>query len=140
MMLKDFDFFIQYCIEHGGSLKSHREFGQMARDLRSVLREREEESVSQDLINIARQWFDSLQDLHPDILEPKDYESAWTLYKMCGMKVPKSIVDGAKKSERVKCRACGGSGHIAICHDGGIYPNVTVSHCQMCSGSGYVIT
>lgn len=34
-MIKELDDFIQYCFEHGGFLKNHRDFGDMASSLRT---------------------------------------------------------------------------------------------------------
>lgn len=32
--LKEFDLFIQFCLEHGGTLRNHKAFGEMASKLR----------------------------------------------------------------------------------------------------------
>ena len=34
-MLKDFDEFFRFCFEHGGTLRNHKQFGEMARELRA---------------------------------------------------------------------------------------------------------
>jgi hypothetical protein len=33
-MLKEFDEFVDFCFEHGGTLRNHKQFGEMARKLR----------------------------------------------------------------------------------------------------------
>jgi len=52
-------------------------------------------------LDIYRQWFDAVQDLSPEYLEPLDYQLAKQLYKELGRRVPKSIllqVDKAMKA------------------------------------------
>ena len=36
-MLKDFDELIRFCVEHGGGLRNHKQFGEMARELRASI-------------------------------------------------------------------------------------------------------
>ena len=36
-MLKEFDAFVDFCFEHGGALRNHEQFGEMARKLRPQL-------------------------------------------------------------------------------------------------------
>lgn len=40
-MLKDFDEFFRFCFEHGGTLRNHKQFGEMARELRQQIGEPE---------------------------------------------------------------------------------------------------
>ena len=47
--------------------------------------------ISPEQANVLRQWFDSLQDTHPEYLEQKDYVLAAKLYELCGMQLPNSI-------------------------------------------------
>jgi hypothetical protein len=47
-----------------------------------------------DMDNIARQWFDSLQDTHPEFLGPLDYTLAMLLYEACGIQLPNRIREG----------------------------------------------
>lgn len=48
-------------------------------------------SISPEQANVLRQWFYSLQDVHPEYLEEKDYELAAKLYELCGIQLPNSI-------------------------------------------------
>ena len=55
-------------------------------------------------LDIYRQWFDAVQDLSPEYLEPLDYQLAKQLYEELGMRVPKSIllqVDKAMKAGKL---------------------------------------
>lgn len=36
-MLKEFDEFVNFCLEHGGTLRNHKAFGEMARELREKI-------------------------------------------------------------------------------------------------------
>jgi len=45
-MIKDFDEFVRFCLEHGEKLRYHRNFGEMARDLRLQI-EQFEKAVEQ---------------------------------------------------------------------------------------------
>ncbi len=44
-----------------------------------------------DELNIARQWFDAVQDLNPAYLTLQDYELAQKIYQKLGMRVPLTI-------------------------------------------------
>ncbi len=43
--------------------------------------------------DLARQWFDAVQDLNPQFLGKKDYVLAKKLYEKLGMRVPNSILE-----------------------------------------------
>ena len=45
---------------------------------------------------LCRQWFDSVQDLNPAYLTPPDFVLVKRLYDTLGMRVPHSVLDGAK--------------------------------------------
>ena len=47
--------------------------------------------VPRDWANLARQWFDNVQDLNPQYLIRDDYKVAAVLYSAVGMRVPDSI-------------------------------------------------
>ncbi len=36
-LLKDFDKLLHFCLEHGGTLRNHKEFGEMAREVRAQI-------------------------------------------------------------------------------------------------------
>lgn len=36
-MLRDFDEFVNFCFEHGGTLRNHKAFGEMSRELREKI-------------------------------------------------------------------------------------------------------
>lgn len=55
--------------------------------------EMEEMKITAEQANIFRQWFDSLQDTHPEFLDQEDYKLAAKLYEICDMKLPNSILD-----------------------------------------------
>lgn len=40
-MLREFDEFVNFCFEHGGTLRSHKAFGEMSRQLREKIAEQE---------------------------------------------------------------------------------------------------
>ena len=46
MLIKDFDEFVRFCLVHGEKLRFHRNFGEMARDLRLQI-EQFEKAVEQ---------------------------------------------------------------------------------------------
>lgn len=48
----------------------------------------------------TREWFHSLQDVHPDFLKLEDYTLALKLYLLLSdRRIPHSVFDGAKASE-----------------------------------------
>ena len=40
-MLKEFDDFVEFCLEHGRTLENHKAFGEMARSLREEIKQLE---------------------------------------------------------------------------------------------------
>lgn len=49
-------------------------------------------------LNLARQWFDAVQDFNPEYLEPADYGLAVKIHNELGMRVPQSITREANRS------------------------------------------
>lgn len=47
--------------------------------------------LTNDELNLCRQWFDAVQDLNPQYLEPSDFVLAKKIYEQLGMRVPDSI-------------------------------------------------
>lgn len=58
-------------------------------------------NITPEQANLVRQWFDSLQDIHPEYLEQKDYELAVELYKFIGTELPSSILRNLSALEKV---------------------------------------
>lgn len=52
--------------------------------------------MTDDQLELCRQWFNSVQDLNPGHLETKDYQLAKLLYERLGMRVPSSIAERAQ--------------------------------------------
>lgn len=42
-MLKEFDEFLSFCFVHGGTLRNHKQFGEMARELRAQIEAAEQQ-------------------------------------------------------------------------------------------------
>jgi hypothetical protein len=54
MMTRDeFDEFTQFCFDHGGTLRNHKEFGRLMQELRFKLRTREEIQMKKQLVYVA---------------------------------------------------------------------------------------
>lgn len=49
--------------------------------------------LTDEQIDLCRQWFNAVQDLSPEYLTPADYALARRLYAERGMRVPKSIME-----------------------------------------------
>jgi len=49
--------------------------------------------ISNEELELIRQWFDAVQDMNPGYLERQDYELAQAIYTRLGMRVPNSITD-----------------------------------------------
>ena len=47
--------------------------------------------LSNEELDLTRQWFDAVQDLNPKYLEPKDFALARQLYEHLGFRVPNSL-------------------------------------------------
>lgn len=45
-------------------------------------------------VNLARQWFNSVHDVSPSYLEPRDYALAVRLYEAMGLRVPRDVEAG----------------------------------------------
>jgi len=61
--------------------------------LREVQRRKLEAALrlSDKEAHLVREWFDSVQDLSPDYLEPRDYKLAEKVYKAVEMRVPHNV-------------------------------------------------
>ena len=51
------------------------------------------QKFTEEQLNLIREWFDSVQDINPDYLEPKDYALAKIIYEQLNMRVPSSILE-----------------------------------------------
>jgi hypothetical protein len=49
--------------------------------------------LTQEELDLTRQWFNAVQDLNPKYLEPADYVLAKRIYEALGMRVPSSITE-----------------------------------------------
>jgi hypothetical protein len=58
----------------------------------------ETQALSKEEVDVCRQWFDALQDVHGGYLNPLDYTLASKLYQMVGLRVPDSIAQIADPS------------------------------------------
>lgn len=47
--------------------------------------------ISESELQLVRQWFDAVQDLHPQYLERPDYFLARRVYEALSMRVPSTI-------------------------------------------------
>ena len=45
-------------------------------------------------LDLTRQWFDAVQDIHPGYLQHDDFALAKKIYDQLGMRVPDSIMKG----------------------------------------------
>jgi len=55
--------------------------------------------LSADEVHLVREWFDSVQDLSPDYLEPRDYTLAQRVYEAVGMRVPNDVSEKASDTQ-----------------------------------------
>uniref|UniRef100_A0AB39C9S2 SH2 domain-containing protein n=1 Tax=Aliivibrio phage vB_Alvi_H905 TaxID=3234039 RepID=A0AB39C9S2_9VIRU len=49
--------------------------------------------LSDEQLQLIRQWFDAVQDLNPSVLKKEDYILAKSIYESLGLRVPNSIND-----------------------------------------------
>ena len=55
--------------------------------------------LTKDELHKVREWFDTVQDMHPAYLDNSDYALAKKIYQELDMRVPNSIEDGATNNE-----------------------------------------
>jgi hypothetical protein len=51
--------------------------------------------LTEDELNLTREWFDSVQDLNPDYLEQKDYRLQVKVLRALDRRVPHDVLRGA---------------------------------------------
>jgi hypothetical protein len=56
-------------------------------------------SLTDENLELVRQWFDAVQDMNPAYLEPADYALAKAIYEHLGMRAPSSIEAGLGAKE-----------------------------------------
>ena len=108
-MLKDFDYFVQFCIEHGGSLHNHIAFVKMAQELHSRIKDINMVTIlqEQELEFKIKPWSDFRDDDGKLI-----YTYPYT--NKCGK-------CGEESMEGDKCKSCGYSYHQVACPRCGIF-------------------
>lgn len=52
-------------------------------------------NLTRDELELCRQWFDAVQDVNPEYLQPSDFVLAKKIHELLGMRVPHSIAPPA---------------------------------------------
>lgn len=55
--------------------------------------------ITDEELDLVRQWFDAAQDLNRSYLEPHDYSLARKIYQRLGIRVPSSILENGLNDE-----------------------------------------
>lgn len=66
-MLKEFDEFVDFCFEHGGTLRNHKQFGEMARQLRESIAKRKLQIFFDEVMR-ELEWCDEIEETGVDPL------------------------------------------------------------------------
>jgi len=80
------------CIGHGVSkatAESIRDYTETGKNIR----------LSNEDLELCRQWFCNVQDFNPEVLNEKDYLLAINIHKYFGMRISNSLKDGSSKNE-----------------------------------------